>query len=267
MSLSQTQIQEFNERGFIFLGRVIEKDRLADLQRRFDRLFAEKAGTVGQGFRNLAARSDAAEDQKVARQRMLQIINMWKFDPVYKELLYDRGLLDRVESLMGPNIQLFHDQSFYKPAHDGGIVSWHQDNGYWQCTPPTLVSIWIALDPATEENGCLLMLPGSHKIRYQHQKSSQAPILLEVDVQEKNLEPICLGPGEAVMHHCMTVHGSRQNQSARDRRGHAIHYMGAGTRGRDGRVLRDHLLLRGVLPPAEETPAATPQPEAAAASR
>lgn len=251
MTLTKEQMEEFDRKGFIFLGKILDDSLLADLQNRFDRLFAEKAGTTGQGLRNLAAKSDAAPDQKVATKRMLQIMQMWKFDLVYKELLYNPNLLDRVESLIGPNIQLFHDQSFYKPAHDGGIVSWHQDNGYWQCTPSNLVSIWMALDRATVENGCLFMLPGSYKRRFDHRKSGTAPILLEVDINEKELEAICLEPGHAVMHHCMTVHGSYENKSDRDRRGHAIHYMQAGTRGRDGRMLRDHLLLRGELPPAE----------------
>ena len=89
-------------------------------------------------------------------------MEMWRYDEVYRQLLYYEPLLDIAESLIGPNIQLFHDQALYKPARHGGEVPWHQDNGYWRCTPANLVSIWMALDDADEENGCMNVIPGSH---------------------------------------------------------------------------------------------------------
>ena len=123
----------------------------------------KNGGTSGEGLRNLAVVGDSEQDETADRsEEMLQIMEMWRYDEVYRQLLYHEPLLDIAESLVGPNIQLFHDQALYKPARYGGEVPWHQDNGYWRCTPSNLVSIWMALDDADEDNGCMNVIPGSH---------------------------------------------------------------------------------------------------------
>ena len=80
-------------------------------------------------------------------------MEMWRYDEVYRHLLYHEPLLDIAENL----IDLISSCSTIKPCinlpRHGGEVPWHQDNGYWRCTPANLVSIWLALDDADEENG------------------------------------------------------------------------------------------------------------------
>jgi ectoine hydroxylase-related dioxygenase (phytanoyl-CoA dioxygenase family) len=61
-------------------------------------------------------------------------------------------------------VRFWHDQIFYKPAHHGGVVAWHQDYSYWtRTTPMAHLSCWIGLDDATRENGCVHYIPGSHR--------------------------------------------------------------------------------------------------------
>ncbi len=256
MKLTPEERHQFRDEGYLNINRrVVDDDHLTRLRERYDALFAEKRGTTDKGLRNLAvvAGSDAADENSEDAEEMLQIMEMWRLDEEYRKLLYHEPLLDIVESLIGPDIQLFHDQALYKPAHHGGEVYWHQDNGYWQCTPPDLVSIWIALDDADEANGCMNVIPGSYLAglaSHGRAKSegAEVPALLQVDADAERAVSVPVEAGCAMVHHCMTLHQTNRNRSHRDRRAMAIHYMPVGTRNRMGAVMTDNLLLRGHLP-------------------
>ena len=128
-SLTQPQIDDFWDQGYLPIGKLLDDDLVASLRSEYDRLFAE-AGEDGR-YRNLAIdNTDDVEEKRNADRKMLQIVQMCERSILYRKLLYDDRILDIVEDLIGPNIQLFHDQALYKPAGDGGAVFWHQDNGF-----------------------------------------------------------------------------------------------------------------------------------------
>ena len=149
----------------------------------------------------------------IRSEEMLQIMEMWRLDEEFRKLLYHDPLLDIAESLVGADIQLFHDQALYKPAYHGGEVYWHQDNAYWQCAPPNLVSIWIALDDADEENGCMNVIPGSYLEglaahgRAESEKG-KLPALLEVDADADRAVPV---PVECWMCDGSSLHDTSPN--------------------------------------------------------
>jgi len=254
MKLSSQEVEQFECEGYLSLDqRVIDDDHLTVLREHYDALFSQKRGTTGEGLRNLAVVGESENDEDADRaEEMLQIMEMWRFDDEYRKLLYHEPLLDIAESLIGANIQLFHDQALYKPAYHGGEVYWHQDNAYWQCDPPNLVSIWIALDDADEENGCMNVIPGSYiegLAAHGRAKSEKGdlPALLQVDADVDRAVAVPVKAGSAMVHHCMTLHQTNPNCSPRDRRAMVIHYMQSGTRNRNGDVMKDNLLLRGEL--------------------
>jgi ectoine hydroxylase-related dioxygenase (phytanoyl-CoA dioxygenase family) len=254
MKLTPQQIEQFGQKGYLKIAhRLITDDYLTLLRERYDALFAKKRGTSGEGLRNLAVIGDSEQDETADRsEEMLQIMEMWRYDEVYRQLLYHEPLLDIAESLIGPNIQLFHDQALYKPARYGGEVPWHQDNGYWRCTPSNLVSIWMALDDADEENGCMNVIPGSHlESAPDHDRAvsekGELPALLQANVDENRAAPVPLKAGYAMVHHCLMLHQTNPNRSHRGRRAMVIHYMPTGTRNGKGEVMDDRLVLRGKL--------------------
>jgi ectoine hydroxylase-related dioxygenase (phytanoyl-CoA dioxygenase family) len=136
-------------------------------------------------------------------------------------------MLDAVEDLIGPNILLYHNTSWLKKAGDQAYVSWHQDNNYIGVEPCEMLSFWIALTPSTLENGCMQVLPGTHR-------NGELPIGTP-DLNDKNMLPsglvaehdlsktkpvaMELAPGEASIHHAYTVHGSQANMSDQRRMG------------------------------------------------
>lgn len=254
MKLTSQEVEQFRREGYLNIPhRVIEADHLALLRERYDALFAQKRCTSGEGLRNLAVIGESEQDETADRsEEMLQIMEMWRYDDAYRKLLYHEPLLDIAESLIGSNIQLFHDQALYKPARHGGEVPWHQDNGYWRCTPPNLVSIWMALDDADEGNGCMNVIPGSHlESAAAHDRAAsekgKLPALLEANVDETRATPVPVKAGYAMVHHCLMLHQTNPNRSNRERRAMVIHYMPTGTRNGKGEGMADHLLLRGEL--------------------
>ncbi len=246
------EIEQFKRDGYLNIDkRLIDDEHLTVLREHYDRLFDQKRGTVGEGLRNLAVVEDSeSSENQDSDEEMLQIMEMWRYDDEYRKLLYHAPLLDIAESLIGSDIQLFHDQALYKPAFHGGEVFWHQDNAYWQCVPPNLVSIWIALDDADEENGCMNVIPGSYLEGLEthgraESEKGNVPALLQVKADVNRAIPVPVKAGCAMVHHCMTLHQTNPNRSRRDRRAMVIHYMQTGTRNRDGVVMKDNLLLRG----------------------
>jgi len=225
-ALSQAQVDQYRVQGYLSLGKVLEDELVASLREEYDRIFAEarRGGT----FRNLSSpRAQVGEKA----EEMLQIMQMCERSLLFRRLLFHEGLLDVAEDLIGPNIQLFHDQALYKPAQHGGAVFWHQDNAYWKCVPANLVSCWLTLDEVDVSNGAMHLIPGSHLRPVDHPRSDTGSVLLDVkeQVDDSQAVAIPLPAGGAMVHHCQTLHYTPPNHTDRQRRAFVIHFMPPGT--------------------------------------
>ena len=230
MSLTQEQIDHFNCQGYLSIGKILEDEEIELLREQYDLEF-EKA-RESNAYRNLSMDDGGDSDTKeAAPQRMLQIMQMCERNIHFRRLVYDGRILDLAEDLIGPNIQLFHDQALYKPAHDGGAVFWHQDNAYWQCRPASLISCWLTLDDVDVTNGAMQVIPGSHLTPVWHERSNDSGALLDLkDLDDSSAVIIDLPAGGIMFHHCQTLHYTQPNETDRQRRAFAIHLMTPGTR-------------------------------------
>ena len=233
MVLTQDQLDHFHRRGYVKVGKILEDEEIEPLREQYDLEF-EKARSDN-NYRNLAIDDGGTvEDKKGAPRKMLQIMQMCERNIHFRRLLFDQRILDMAQDLIGPNIQLFHDQALFKPAGDGGAVFWHQDNAYWKCRPATLVSCWITLDDVDVHNGAMQVIPGSHLAPVSHQQSETTGALLDLKgVDESQADVIDLPAGGCMFHHCQTLHYSAPNETDRQRRAFAIHMMTPGTRRAD----------------------------------
>ena len=128
---------------------------------------------------------------------------------------------------MGEEVAFFSGKVLFKEARTGGAWEWHQDFGYWYTgwVFPNLMSVFIALDEATVENGCLRVIKGSHKAgRLQHQKAGDGD---QLEADPARIERIAglletvnceMKPGSALFFHCNLLHSSSANNSDRHRR-------------------------------------------------
>jgi len=142
-------------------------------------------------------------------------------------------LLDRVESILGPDLLLWSAEFFIKGALSDKIVSWHQDLTYWGLgETDDEVTAWLALSDVSIESGCLRFLPGSHHQKLlPHRDTYDANNLLSrgqevaVEVDENQAIDVVLRPGQLSLHHGRIFHSSGPNRSDHDRIGVAFRFL------------------------------------------
>ena len=148
------------------------------------------------------------------------------------ELATHPTVLDAVVKVLGPDVLVWNTHWFPKFPGDGSYVSWHQDATYWGLHPPNVTTAWIALTPSTMGNGCLRVIPGSHRGELLPQRETYAPANMlsrgqeiAVQVDEDRAADLVLLPGEFSLHHIGIVHGSGPNAGDEPRIGLAVRYI------------------------------------------
>jgi len=227
--LNDDQVSTYDRDGFVFPVRVMSE-----------------ADAVSFGDRILAAEADGK-----LRARGGETKFYLRFPWVY-ELATRPEILDAVEDLIGPDIMLYHNSIWAKRGGGGHYVSWHQDNTYFGHYPCEVLSMWIALTPATVANGCMQFLPGTHRL-------GQLPLAgndvndanmltsgqtVEFDPNSVDAVPIELQPGEASLHHAFLIHGSLPNWTEDLRMGMTLIFHPPHLR-QAGDVRTSALLVRG----------------------
>lgn len=146
------------------------------------------------------------------------------------QLALNPAVLDAVERILGPDILLWGTHWFPKFPGDGSYVGWHQDAAYWGLSPPHVTTAWIALSPSTRDNGCLQVLPGSHRDSLPQRETYAPDNMLSrgqeiaVDLDESKVVALELRPGEFSLHHIGIAHGSGPNNTDAARIGIAVRY-------------------------------------------
>lgn len=141
------------------------------------------------------------------------------------------------ERLLDDSVRVWGAQVFCKPAASGFGVPWHQDGYYWPIRPLTACSIWIAIDASTRTNGCMRVVPGSHRPRIIHPHVEFAdnrkgfPRQVEPrHADARRAIDIELAPGQFSIHDPYLVHGSASNSSPLRRAGFVIRFMARSAR-------------------------------------
>ena len=133
---------------------------------------------------------------------------------------------------LGPNFALWNSSFFSKPALNGKATPWHQDGEYWPIRPMATCTVWLAIDAASEENGCLEYIPGSHKAKkaLSHETNNSDQYTLNQELLSTEFDPskaysLELEAGQMALHDAFIVHGSGVNNSLNSRRGMTLRYM------------------------------------------
>jgi ectoine hydroxylase-related dioxygenase (phytanoyl-CoA dioxygenase family) len=167
----------------------------------------------------------------------------------------DERLLDIAQQFIGPDIALFASHYISKPPYDGQAVLWHQDGNYWPLEPMEVVTLWLAVDDSTPENGCMRVIPGTHRTELMpHRQRTDVANVLSSElephlVDESRAVDVVLRAGGVSIHHPNLVHGSNANRSPRRRCGLTIRYIPATTRIVTDTQWPSAFLLRGRAAP------------------
>jgi len=231
----QQQKQSFDDNGYLVVPDVLSPDELAALRQHVDGVLdgSIKPSSNTQPLEDFAIQWEPSvrDDPSVARRDKIRVaFHLAHTNDFFWRHATRPALLDVVSNLLGPDVTFYTDQMFVKPARHGSEVPFHQDQGYWPMVDPAcmLLSCWVAIDDATIANGCVRMIPGSHKRALPHRHfpgTTQEWGLLPEDVEASREVAVELKAGSAMFHHSLTVHRSTPNHTDHARRGLVTIYM------------------------------------------
>jgi ectoine hydroxylase-related dioxygenase (phytanoyl-CoA dioxygenase family) len=216
--LTQKQIDFYNEFGYLGLQGVLSKDEVAELRRVTDE-FVDKSRTVTQND----AVFDLEPGHTAENPRLRRLKDPYKHHEVYKQVLHHPKILDAVSALVGSyGLRCNGNKLNMKYAEFGSPVEWHQDWAFYPHTNDDLLAVGVCIDPMTEENGALLVIPGSHRgpVLDHHSKSRGIFVgaVTDEDFTAEGAVPILLDAGGISIHHVRILHGSAPNLSSTPRR-------------------------------------------------
>lgn len=221
---SVEEVGRFQRDGFIAIDRLLTTDEVADAQRAVSDLIAGRI----EGYKGLEYERGVDLSGINPSEREPHVRKLWSFVAhcqQLNDLAQHPRLLEILEKLICSPVKLIQDMALLKPPHIGGEKPWHQDNAYFLMEPlEKVVGVWIALDRATVENGCMHVIPGSHRFGprpHYHDRDCQLPDDA-IDVSHDTTIP--LEPGGALIFSSLLHHGTPPNASADRRRALQFHY-------------------------------------------
>ncbi|MXX03286.1 MAG: phytanoyl-CoA dioxygenase family protein [Gemmatimonadetes bacterium] len=229
MSLTQAQIDQFNEQGFLPYEELLTPLEVKALHQRLEDIGNERVDFPDE-YVQIEPRVELGDTQAdpVRFNNVRKIWNLTKHDPVFKELARHPKILGVVRSLIGPDLKIYVDQTLCKPPRVGSAKPPHQDSAYWtSIDPPDLVICWIALNDATENNGCMRFISGSHKAGVIEHKHLEDFRVEDARVGYEREVAVPLKAGSCSFHHSLALHRTDANTSDDRRIGLTVAYMDA----------------------------------------
>lgn len=219
--LTQQQVAQYHEDGLVIPDWRLPDDVLQRLRDNYDQLLAANRGVEG-------ASEDFMVGAHVANKNAMSVRGM----PELLEVIRQPDILNMVEQVAGPDLILWGTTVFGKPAGTGKATPWHQDGDYYPIEPLETTTVWVSLDHARPENGCMRYIVGSHKDRrlYPHHwnKRPDYTLFQEIDDEfapQDRARNIVLEPGQISIHDVYLVHGSEANTSSERRAGLVFRIM------------------------------------------
>lgn len=238
--LSKQQLAQYDRDGIVFPIKVLAEDEVSFFRGELDSLINNR------------------EDGSVKRLDRLHLSFDWA-----RRLVTNKKLLDVIEAVLGGDILVYGTLVLAKPPQDSSYASWHQDSFYSGLDLSPSTSAWIALTPSNPANGCMRVIPGSHKLGSLNHVNVSDPNLLnrrgeriDTAVEESEAQDVRLCPGEMSLHHSNIVHGSNPNTSDEPRIGFIVRFVTSRFTNKDWPLLRvrgktDCTHLKLVEPPRE----------------
>jgi phytanoyl-CoA hydroxylase len=223
-----TDRELYEQNGYLHVRGVFGESEVEELREAVDRMLAAVAGSEHDANHAWAGAGKAAV--------LKGFHNLQYHDAAFLRAVAHPPLVEVLVELLGPNVQLHHTKMLVKPPERGAPFPMHQDHPYFPHTRHTVLAASVHLDDADEENGCLRVVPGTHRLGPLEAHGGGRV----VDEDEYPLErgtPLPARAGDVVLFNYLTVHGSGVNASSRTRRNVLFQYRDP----EDAPVLRDGL--------------------------
>lgn len=225
MHFTPEQIESYRKEGLLAGPMVLSDEQIETLRRRFDDILAGRIQHFPEQLRSQAPKTGKLK----GNLNGLKMVNVFRHDPVFAEvLLTNKAISTLAHDLLPGPVRVWQDQAIMKAPHDTATgLAWHQDYVYNdQIAPAEWLTCWIAIDDAFEANGCMKMIPGSHRwpvsyTRDEVDANDMEWLLRRHDIpKDADLTPrtIEVKTGHCHFHHCKLFHGSYGNHTDNPRR-------------------------------------------------
>jgi len=198
MTLSDEQVKDFRELGFVNIGPIFNQGDTESIQSEYDRLVTMDSQTLGN------------DDEGRFPYRAMLNFRSEKL----KAITQDKNLLDGMVQLLGTDVRFWWDQGINKSPGAGSYIDWHQDNGYANGVTPEYVTCWLALDDSSPENGGLYVIPESHKAGPRdHEWRGVHAVVSEQFVEAEKAQPLNAKAGDMLLFSSYLLHQTVGNTS------------------------------------------------------
>jgi ectoine hydroxylase-related dioxygenase (phytanoyl-CoA dioxygenase family) len=219
-SLTAQELAGYRDQGWVKPAFRLPAARVAAMRQALDELIARNPGVRPEKLVSAHVEGDNGEGVRGSA--------------AFLQLALDADIVELVSGVVGEDVILWGCHVFCKPPVDGYETPWHQDGHYWPIRPLANCTVWVALEESKLENGCLRVIPGSHRAAtlYDHLHEDRVDLTLQQRMapgtfDEAQAVDVELEPGEISLHDVYMIHGARANTSNQRRTGVALRYMPA----------------------------------------
>ena len=216
--LSEAEIAHYHREGWVIPRFRLPDDEVRSLVLALDELIAANPGVRPEKLVSAHVEGDNGEGVRGSAK--------------FLALARDPRIVELVSGVIGDDVILWGCHVFSKPATEGYETPWHQDGHYWPIRPLANCTVWVALEPSTSANGCLRVIPRSHRDRVLHSHLHEDRVdvtlnqrMADGSFDEHEAVDLELEPGRMSLHDVYMIHGARANRSTQRRTGVALRYM------------------------------------------
>lgn len=227
-SVTEAGVKRYWAEGYLAVANVFDEGMVAAALAGMEHLIhgnvpAFKGLSYEQGARDKIATATPAQRYDLVRKMM----NFVDHDERLNAMAEFSPLKSFLARLIGEDVVLYQNQALIKPPHGGREKPWHQDHAYFNVPlEKRVIGVWIALDPVGVENGCMHVLPGSHKEPVIHFRRRDWQIC-DTDILGQQAVAVELQPGDMLVFDSLLAHGTPANNSDKRRRALQFHYRPA----------------------------------------
>lgn len=259
--LTDDQVRQFWKDGFLLNIPLLTPDQCQKIKEDYKYFMGPEKAHPGMDMMYEYHSNQSGDPNNI----LVHALGHWRLTKYFHDLVFLPQAVVPASQLLVEGkrtaVRFWHDQIFAKPPKHGGVVAWHQDYSYWTRTKPMQhLTIHIALDDQTEENGALHYIPGSH--RWTRDGGKPLPVTdfnfadmesiktILTEEEKQQFKPVCgkLKAGEASFHHPLSVHGSYGNRSDGPRRATVLNYFADGVYS----DTNEELLKGSIIPKGEK---------------
>ena len=240
-SLTDAQIRQFREQGWVAIEGVFSAEEVEAAKAALSDLIhgriAPKEGITyvqeepGVPLADGTSAPETPEERELRVRKVFITFNFTHHHPRLEAMTMQSRLRCLLDQLIDPGSRLIQSMALLKPPRVGSEKPWHQDTAYFDWLPlGGVVGCWIALDPATVENGCMQVIPGTHlegPVAHFHHRDCQ---IADERVRVERAIAVPLAPGGVLFFSGLLHHGTPPNYSSKRRHAVQFHYAAASCR-------------------------------------